>query len=221
MSREPRAATDGGLGGVILCGGQSRRMGRPKAWLPFEGEPLILRALRLVGEAAAPLVVVAAPDQDLPQLPEGVRLLRDPIEGQGPLQGLAVGLEALADEVPYAYVCSTDAPFLAPAFVRRMRALAVGHDVAVVRDDGHHHALGAVYATRLWTRARALIDADERRLSLLFERANSRIVDRELLLEDDALRQADPDLWSLRNLNRPEDYEAALRDAAARRSPPD
>ena len=38
------------VGGVVLCGGQSRRMGQSKAMLPFGGEAMLQRALRLLGE---------------------------------------------------------------------------------------------------------------------------------------------------------------------------
>ena len=195
-------------------------MGRSKAWLAFGDEPLLLRALRRLGEAAHPLVVVAAPEQELPELPAGVWLTRDPVEGQGPLQGIAVGLEALAAHARYAYVTSTDAPFLAPAFVRRLRALVEGHDACVVRDGGHYHPLSAVFATRLWADARALLDAERRRPFFLFERSDTRFVERAELLADEALRREDPELWTLRNLNTPEDYEAALRDAGLPPSSP-
>lgn len=190
-------------------------MGRSKAWLPFEGEPMLVRTLRRLGEAASPLVVVAAPEQELPPLAEDVLVQRDPVEGQGPLQGIAVGLEALANEARYAYVTSTDAPFLAPAFIRRMRALVEGHDACVIHDDGHHHPLSAVFATSLWTTARALLDADRRRPFFLFEEAKTRFVTRDDLLADAAVRRVDPELWTLRNVNTPDDYERALRDAAS------
>src|SRR4051812_33515674 len=106
--------------GVILCGGESSRMGRPKAWLPVAGEPLLCRVAGLLGEAAAPRVVVAAPGQALPPLPAGVLVVRDPERGRGPLQGLAAGLEALAGRAEAAYASACDAPFLRPAFVRRL-----------------------------------------------------------------------------------------------------
>ena len=38
------------LGSVVLCGGESRRMGLPKADLPFGNELLIERVVRLLGE---------------------------------------------------------------------------------------------------------------------------------------------------------------------------
>ena len=66
-----------GLAGVVLCGGESSRMGSPKAWLDFGGEPLLARVVRVVSEAASPVLVVAAPGQDLPALSEDVTVVRD------------------------------------------------------------------------------------------------------------------------------------------------
>src|SRR5438552_9005872 len=105
------------LGALVLCGGQSRRMGQPKAWLPFGPERMLQRVVRLVGEAVGPIVVVAAPGQDLPPLPDAVTIVRDPISGRGPLQGLAAGLAALPEAVELAYATATDVPFLEPAWI--------------------------------------------------------------------------------------------------------
>lgn len=202
-----------GLAGVVLCGGQSSRMGRPKAWLPFGGEALLQRVVRRLGEAAWPIVVVAAPGQELPPLPDGVLLARDPVEGRGPLQGIAAGLDAVAPLAERAYVSSTDSPFLHPAFVRRLAELqAGGHAIAVPRAEGHHHPLAAVYACSVRGEVAALLAEGRLRLSTLFERARTLVADPELLLSDPRLSAADPALRSLRNLNTPEDYAAALRE---------
>src|SRR4051812_5666466 len=99
-------------GAVVLCGGQSRRMGRPKAWLPFGPEVLLQRVVRLVSTVSSPIVVVAAPEQETPALPVNVRLVRDAETGRGPLQGLAAGLSALPPDVEFAFATATDAPFL-------------------------------------------------------------------------------------------------------------
>src|SRR5438128_4376608 len=98
MPLEPQQA-----GGIILCGGQSKRMGRPKAWLPFGGETMLPRVVRLLSQVVAPVVVVAAPGQDLPALPAGVAVVRDEERGRGPLQGLAAGLKALQGQAEAAY----------------------------------------------------------------------------------------------------------------------
>ena len=67
-------------------------MGRPKAWLPFGDEVLLQRVVRILQTVFDPIVVVAAPDQELPVLPDSVVVARDDREYLGPLNGLAVGL---------------------------------------------------------------------------------------------------------------------------------
>ena len=201
------------LGGVVLCGGRSSRMGEAKAWVRFGEQTLLQRAVERLSQAAWPLVVVAAPDQPLPPLPAGIEVVRDPVEGEGPLQGIAVGLEALAAKVERAFVCATDAPFLCPALVRRVAALGEGYEVALPRVDGRRHPLTAVFATSLHAAARELLSEGKRRPFFLLERARTRWLSREELLADEQLAREDPQLWSLRNINTPAELEQARRDA--------
>lgn len=206
-----------GLGAVVLCGGKSSRMGRPKAWLPFAGEPLLSRVVRRIAEAASPIVVVAAPDQEVPPLPEGARVVRDAVTGRGPLQGILAGLDALDGLAEAAFVSSTDAPFLHPELLRRMEALRCegDHDVAVARAQGHYHPLAAVYRVAVRAVVRELLERDKRRPFFVFEQVKTRFADEADLLAGEALREADPGLMSLRNINTPEEYEEALRALAA------
>src|SRR5688500_8482005 len=103
--------------GIVLAGGRSSRMGRPKAWLDWHGTPLLRRVCGLVARGVSgPVVVVRAPGQELPPLPAGMRAVEDAREGRGPLQGLLAGLEAVEGE-EVAFVASTDVPFLHPRFV--------------------------------------------------------------------------------------------------------
>src|SRR5262245_27782603 len=96
-------------------------MGAAKAGLEWHGSTLLYRAAALMTRTVGgPVVVVAAPGQELPELPAGVAVAEDPVEGLGPMQGLAVGLATVADEAESAFVCSTDLPFLHPAYVRRV-----------------------------------------------------------------------------------------------------
>ena len=160
-----------GVGVVVLCGGRSRRMGRAKASLPFGAESMLERVVRVLS-AAGPLVAVAAPEQLPPALvlPGGapVPVVHDAREGQGPLQGIAAGLEALAPQVTHAFVSATDVPFVRPELVAALVALREDHDVVVPRVDGHFHPLAALYACALHEVARALLAQDQRRPFFLF-----------------------------------------------------
>ena len=107
--------------GVVLAGGRSSRMGTPKAALEWHGSTLLGRTVRIVARAASGLVVVVrAPGQDLPELPEGTLVADDPQEGKGPVQGIAAGLAALTGRADIAFVSSVDMPFLHPSFIRRV-----------------------------------------------------------------------------------------------------
>ena len=72
-------------------------MGLPKATLPFGPELMLQRVVRLLQEVVHPIVVVAAPGQEVPALPGDVILTADEREGRGPLQGLHAGLLAIGD----------------------------------------------------------------------------------------------------------------------------
>jgi molybdenum cofactor guanylyltransferase len=195
------------VGGIVLCGGQSRRMGRSKATLPFGAETMVLRVLRLLSEVAQPCVVVAAPQQELPPLPDDVQVLRDRAEGRGPLEGLYCGLSALEQRVDAAYVTGCDVPLLQPAFVRRLVELLADHDVVVPVEGEFFHPLAAVYRPRVAATIADLLARDQRRMISFYDQVATRRV------SVDQLRDADPALRSLMNINRPEDYERALRDA--------
>ncbi len=133
------------VAGIVLCGGQSMRMGRPKAWLPFAGEIMLPRVVRLLGEVVRPIIVVAAPEQEVPPLPSDIKIVRDEEKGRGPLQGLAAGLAALEGQGEAAYLSSCDVPFLQRAFVHRLIELLGDHAVCVPQVGGYHHPLAAVY----------------------------------------------------------------------------
>src|SRR5580692_4870637 len=109
--------TGGTAGGIVLCGGKSTRMGVPKATLPFGPETMLQRVVRLLATVVSPIVAVAAREQVLPALPDGVIVTRDEREAKGPLEGLRAGLSALPKSVDIAYVTSCDVPLLVPGFV--------------------------------------------------------------------------------------------------------
>jgi molybdopterin-guanine dinucleotide biosynthesis protein A len=201
---------------VVLAGGRSTRMGRPKANLEWHGSTLLHRVTGIVARAIdGPVVVVRAPDQELPELPPGVRVVED-AEGRGPLQGLAAGLSAVAGDSELAYVSSTDVPLLHPAFVRAVARAASGADVDVALPvvHGFRHPLAAAYRTALVDSVERLIAEDRMRPAFLFDECRVRELAEDDLLRDHELADADPELLSVLNVNEPDDYERARARAA-------
>jgi molybdopterin-guanine dinucleotide biosynthesis protein A len=182
-------------------------MGTPKATLPFGRETMLQRVVRLLGSVVSPIIVVAAREQAVPELPDDVAITRDEREQQGPLEGLRAGLSALPDSVDIAYVTSCDVPLLEPRFVERMVELLGEHDIAVMEIDGFPHPLSAVYRRRTLPHIESLLEAHRLRPVFLFDAVPTRRV------RPEEMTSVDPQLRTLRNLNTREDYLAALAEA--------
>ena len=182
-------------------------MGSSKAMLPFGPETMLERVIRLLGESVESVVVVAAPGQQLPSLPERVTVVHDRREGRGPLEGLAVGLAASRQTADCVYATGCDVPLLQSPFVERLFRLAQRHEIVVPIDGRYHHPLSAVYRTRVLPHVERLLDAERLRPIYLFDEVDT------LEVPVEELRDVDPQLETLQNVNRPEQYRTALQKA--------
>jgi molybdopterin-guanine dinucleotide biosynthesis protein A len=201
------------LSAIILCGGRSSRMGRAKALLPFGPEALLERVVRSLRELCGGVVVVAAAQQELPLHLPGVRVVRDRQSERGPLEGLRVGLASLAGQSDRAFVTGCDAPLLLPAFVRRVAELLGRHQAAVPLIDGYFQPLAAVYRVDVLPAIDELLAGDRQGLIDLLSAIDTRAIAAAELTD------VDPRLESLRNLNAPDDYLAALAEAGFKPPP--
>ncbi len=194
-------------GAIILCGGKSSRMGRDKASLPFGPELMLQRVVRLLSEVvdSSAIVVVSAAGQILPPLPPEIRVACDENPGRGPLEGLAAGLKAMPDHVEAVYATSCDVPLMVTGFVRAMFNHLGNHEIAVPVEGQFHHPLAAVYRPRVLTTVQQLLNANRLRPRFLFDEVDT------IEVHVESLREFDPTLSTLMNLNHPDDYEKALQ----------
>ncbi len=192
------------FGGIVLCGGASKRMGSPKAWLSFGSETLVARVVRTLSDVVQPVVVVAAVEQPLPQFPKDVVVAYDRTPDCGPLEGIAAGLDAIADRTDAAFVCGCDAALLCEEVVRHLCRLLGEFDGVVPVIEGHRQTLAAVYHSRVLRTIESLLAAGERKTYRLLDRISTRFVqENELLAVDSGLK-------SFRTMNTPQEYLAAL-----------
>ncbi len=191
-------------GGVVLCGGASSRMGRPKALLPWPDRKsgkirtLVETVVETLAQVVSEVVVVSHPQLELPPLAAKVVTDREP--GLGPLGGIREGLHARGCEL--IYVTSTDVPYLTPEFVRFILEQASQPLQAVApKVDGFIQTLAAAYPQRLAAQADTLITAQRMRPLFLLQAEHYAELTAESL----------PELDSLRNLNSGRSYIDALR----------
>jgi len=186
---------------VVLTGGKSSRMGRPKALLPFDGEPLIVQIVRHLKRVFAETVVVAAPEQELPLLP--VALVRDQVAYQGPVSGIYRGLKAATKEV--CFVTSCDAPFLDLALISHLLSEISDCDVVVPFWQERFQPLHAVYRRSVAPLLHEQLERGELRPIFLYDKVRTRKV------HEDEIRTLDPEGMSFLNMNSPADYDSALQ----------
>ncbi|WAJ43725.1 molybdenum cofactor guanylyltransferase [Mycobacterium sp. Aquia_216] len=191
------------LAGVVLAGGESRRMGRDKATLPGPGGSATMAeyVVGVVAQRCDPVFAVAAPGQPLPRL--DARVIRDEIQGLGPLPATGRGLRAAAEAgAQFAFVCAVDMPLLTVELIDELLALATKTDAEVVLPwDGRSHYLAAVYRTDLADRIDALVAAGERKMSALIDASDAQ----QIVL---------PDSRVLTNVNTDSEFRALVQPGA-------
>lgn len=186
---------------VILTGGKSSRMGRPKALLLFDGEPLIVHIVRALRPLFGEAVVVAAPEQEIPPL--AVTLVRDEVADQGPVGGIYYGLKAASREVTF--VTSCDAPFLNLSLISYLISRISNYDVVVPYWQDRLQPLHAAYRRSVLPHLQEQLERGELRPIFLYEKVRTRKIHQE------EIRRFDPEGLSFLNMNTPEDYQAALK----------
>ena len=105
---------------VIQAGGESRRMGRSKATVPFRGKPLIGRLITRLAPVADELIVTTNEAENLQFLHEefphlDIRLVPDVHEQRGALRGLNTAFSAA--RFPYVAVVACDMVFASPSLI--------------------------------------------------------------------------------------------------------
>lgn len=189
------------LDALVLAGGESRRVGSPKALMPLGGTTLIRTVIALLHPLFRRVVVVARDNQALASL--GIEVLTDARPERGPLVGLARGLAA--SDAPWCFVVGCDMPFLRPQVIHRMAAHLGGCDILAPQVEGWLQPLHAFYGQGCLPYAEELLDSGVTSLRALFPLCKVRGIAAADFLD------IDPELLSLKDVNTMEDYQAAQR----------
>lgn len=190
--------------GVILAGGQSRRMGENKAAMMFRGEPLLARVARRLSSAVDELLVIGP--RSLASLSPQARVVEDTLPAIGPLGGLYTALTAIRGARIFLVAC--DMPFVCPGLVQAMLALAETRDdadVVTLNGDGRVQPLHAVYSRGCLPAVERALNAQDHSLHALLGQLTVVAIDLE------TVRHEDPAGLSAVNVNTPDDWRQALR----------
>lgn len=165
----------GSLAGIVLAGGESRRMGRDKATLPGPGgaATLLEYVAGVIAQRCEPVFVMAAQGQPLPAVQ--AQVIRDEVRGQGPLPATGRGLRAAAEAgARWAFVCAVDMPLLSAELIDELVQLATETNAEIVLPwDGRSHYLAAVYRTDLAGRIDGLVAGGARSMRALIDASDA------------------------------------------------
>jgi molybdopterin-guanine dinucleotide biosynthesis protein A len=176
---------------LVLAGGDSRRMGRTKAWLEVGETTLVRWVIERLGPSFSEVVLsFAEPEQVRELVP--YRIVFDRKPSAGPLAGLEAGLSTSLNDVTFAVAC--DMPYVTREVAEMAVAASVGCDAAIPRVGGRPEPACGAYRRSALPKITAALDAGRLKASDLAEE-----------LDVTWLEGLEPGLF--RSLNSPDDYE--------------
>ncbi len=193
--------------GLVLAGGQSRRMQRDKATLEYRGDSQLARAMALLESRVARAYVSVRPDQVQDPARSRFAQVVDTREGLGPIAGIVAAQARHPDAAWLVLAC--DLPFLDGATL--------------------DHLLGARRRDRLATAYRSTHGGLPEPLCAIYEPASGptilaylgtgRNCPRKFLLQADVELLDQPNPRALDNVNTPQQYGSAVAALREPRAP--
>ncbi len=198
------------LSGLVLAGGQSRRLGQDKTLLRLWGEqgPTLLEAtVARLGAVCDEVLVVGLVPSARPGLP--ARLVPDRFPGTGALGAIYTGLQEA--KYPFALAVACDMPFLDEELLRHMAGLPRDYDVLIPRvpsnqEAGEYHLepLHAIYGRSCMEPILRSLEKGQRKIIDFFPEV------RVCYLEQEELASFEPLERVFQNINTPEDLTRVM-----------
>lgn len=191
---------------AVLIGGRSRRMGEPKAIMRLTpNAPTLIESVVLTLQGvSSEIMLIGSADWPVPGTLDHLRRVND--GGQGATDGVIAALDAAAYDLCLVVGC--DMPFLNPAHLQGMIAVAWNDDRGVIVGDATGpHPLHAIYRRADLPRIREIVEGGQRSLAAIARETSMRMLDLDAPGRPDAHR------WSVFNANTPADLAIARAHA--------
>ncbi len=193
------------VSGVLLAGGQSRRMGQDKRLVLVDGVSLFQRVLSIFEQVFTETIVVVAQHSSVT---EGLshRVVTDVIPGKGPVGGLHTGL--FYSREPFVFLAACDMPFLEIALIQRICQLSKESDNAdacMFELSTGIQPMQGVYSQKCISSLESMIRNDQLSMQGLLNRTELKVQ----TLDQAKIEDLDPNFVSFMNINTPSDLEMA------------
>ncbi|HET7627340.1 MAG TPA: molybdenum cofactor guanylyltransferase [Bacillales bacterium] len=185
--------------GVILAGGENRRMGgNMKSFLRFGGETIVERQLRIMKDVCDEVIIVTNRQERFSDF--GVQVVSDNFPGKGPLAGIEAAFTSAAHEI--LWIAGCDMPYVSrDAAQILLDSCEKGHhDAAIPVIDGVIHPLFGVYHRRKAAVLKDLLQRDTLKVRAFLDEIDTHYVDGKVF----CLHEVDPRFVT--NVNTPDEY---------------
>ncbi len=187
------------ISGIVLAGGESKRLGADKAFLQIGGRVLIEAIVEKMAQIGDEVIIVTNSPQRYDHL--AARLVGDVYPGKGSLGGIYSGLKAAHNH--HSLVVACDMPFLDLNLLRYMILLSPGQDVVIPRVGGLTEPLHAIYSKQCLQPIERVLASGDLKIIDFFPEVRVRYV------EEQEINLFDPQHLSFFNINSPCDLEKA------------
>lgn len=184
---------------AIMAGGKSSRMGTDKAFVPFQGRPMIEIVIERVAGLGAETILITNKPAEYAHL--GLPMFGDVLPDHGPLGGIYTAV--LRAQHPYVLVVACDMPWLSPALLTYQINLRHTADIIVPQWDKFPEPLHAVYSKACLPAIEANLQAQQLKITAFFGRVSVRFVKRE------EIEKVDVNGRSFANVNTPDELHNA------------
>ena len=188
------------LGGLVLAGGQGKRIQQNKALLLLGGKPLLLHVVNNICNIVEEIVVVIGlrdnPKEYETFLPPEVNTVKDQVFGKGPLMGILSGMRRMNSK--YALISTCDSPFSRKELINYLITRAKDVDAVIpVWPNGNSEPLHAIYRiSSAMSAAESAVNNDELLVLDMVKR-----LDKVVYVETETLKEFDHNLVTFFNIN--------------------
>ncbi|MBE6507972.1 MAG: molybdenum cofactor guanylyltransferase [Methanobrevibacter sp.] len=194
---------------IILCGGQSRRMGRDKGSMIIQDKPMIKHILSTLNHQIDEVLIVLNDQKRIDRYNEFINphdytytitFLEDNIKNKGPMPGIMTGLSKISSD--YALILPCDSPYVSEKYVKSIfEELSDDYQAIVPYHDPNDklktsEPLHSIYNKSIIPIIEELVNEDVLHIKGLIEKIDAKFV----LIDNKKIEKKE-----FKNLNRPED----------------
>lgn len=190
--------------GIVLAGGESRRMGRHKATIEIDGAPLLKKSVQLFKELFPEVIAISKEPGIFGDV--GCKEVGDLFSGMGPMVGILTAFKVASSDAIFVSAC--DMPFLNKGVIELIVNEGRGFDITLPKIGGKGDPLHALYSRNCYESMRSFMNDKGRSLNRFIDSLETKKV---RYIGEEEIRALDPDTLSLFNMNTPEELEKAIK----------